>query len=222
MLKKSALILFLVVIVLTGCSSGEKEVSVNKEESLENVEEIVINFASTDVTFLPSEKSELETYLTAYDNGPGVTLDKSSKRLSIDLGNDIRRLINFKKKPTLEVRIPYQFKGKIILDGSSGNVSGQDLVQNNIDIRSSSGDIKLHFKELNDDVELSTTSGNASVTFDEKQPNLNLEIVTNSGRQSINLSLSDKTQTKKGLKGSSGNGENKMKIETKSGNVNLN
>lgn len=221
MVKKSALILFLVVIVLTGCSSGEKEVSVNKE-SIEDVEEIVINFASTDVHFLPSDKSELETYLTAYDNGPGVTLDKSSKRLSIDLGNDIRRLINVKKKPTLEVRIPHQFKGKIILDGSSGNVSGQDLVQNNIDIRSSSGDIKLHFKELNDDVELSTTSGNASVTFDEKQPNLNLEIVTNSGRQSINLSLSEKTQTKKGVKGSSGNGEHKMKIETKSGNVNLN
>lgn len=108
------------------------------------------------------------------------------------------------------------------MDGSSGNVSGQDLVQNNIDIRSSSGDIKLHFKELNDDVELSTTSGNASVTFDEKQPNLNLEIVTNSGRQSINLSLSEKTQTKKGVKGSSGNGEHKMKIETKSGKVNLN
>jgi len=221
MLKKSALMLLLVSIVLAGCSSGKTEVSVNKE-SIEDVEEIVINFASTDVTFLPSEKSELETHLTAYDNGPGVTFDKSSKRLSIDLGNDIRRLINFKKKPTLEVRIPHKFKGEIIMDGSSGSVFGQDLVQNNIDIRSSSGDIKLHFKELNGDVGLSTTSGNASVTFDEEQPNLNLEIGTNSGRQSINLSLSKKSQTKKGLKGSSGNGENKMKIETKSGNVNLN
>lgn len=100
MVKKPALILFLVVIVLTGCSSGEKEVSVNKE-SIEDVEQIVINFASTDVHFLPSDKSELETYLTAYDNGPGVTLDKSSKRLSIDLGNDIRRLINVKKKNLL-------------------------------------------------------------------------------------------------------------------------
>ncbi|WP_100331293.1 DUF4097 family beta strand repeat-containing protein [Bacillus xiapuensis] len=221
MVKKSALNLLLVLIVLAGCSSGEKEVSINKE-SIEDVEEIVVNFASTDVNFLPSEKSELETYLTAYDNGPGVILDKSSKRLSIDLGNDIRRLFNFRKKPTLEVKIPHQFKGKIILDGSSGNVSGKDLVQNNIDVRSSSGNIKLHFKKLNGDVELSTTSGNASITFDEEQPNLDLEIGTNSGRQSINLSLSKKSQTKKGLKGSSGNGENKMKIETKSGNINLN
>ncbi|KIL74667.1 DUF4097 family beta strand repeat-containing protein [Bacillus badius] len=221
MLKKSVLNLLLALIVLAGCSSGEKEVSVNKE-SIEDVEEIIINFASTDVNFLPSGKSELETYLTAYDKGPGVVLDKSSKWLSIDLGNDIRRLFNFRKKPTLEVKIPHQFKGKIILDGFSGNVSGKDLVQNNIDVRSSSGNIELHFKELNGDVELSTTSGNASVTFDEEQPNLELEIGTNSGRQSINLSLSKKSQTKKGLKGSSGNGENKMTIETKSGNVNLN
>lgn len=221
MLKKSALNLLFVLIVLTGCSSGEKGVSVNKEP-IEDVEEIVINFASTDVNFLPSEKSELETYLTAYDNGPGVILDKSSERLSIDLGNDIRRLFPSRKKPTLEVKIPHQFKGEIILDGSSGSVSGKNLVQNNIDVRSSSGNIELHFKELNGDVEISTTSGNASVTFDEEQPNLDLEIGTNSGKQSINLSLSEKSQTKKGLKGFSGNGENKMKVETKSGNINLN
>lgn len=221
MLKQFILSVFLVLIVLTGCSAGKEEVVVNKE-SIEDVEEIVINYASTDVDFLPSETSELETYLTVYDNGPGVILAKSSNRLSVDLGNDITRLFNLRKKPTLEVRIPDQFKGKIILDGSSGNVSGKDLVQNELEVHSSSGNVELHFIELNSDVELVTTSGNASVLFDEEQPNLDLDISTNSGRQSINLSLDENSQTKKGLRGSSGNGENKLKIETKSGNINLN
>lgn len=221
MIKQSILSFFLLLIVLTGCSAGEEDIVVNKE-SIEDVEEIVINFASTDVDFLPSETGELETYLTVYDNGPGVIIDKSSKRLSIDLDNDITRLYNLRKKPTLKVRIPDQFRGTIILDGSSGNVSGKDLVQNDVNVKSSSGNVKLHFTEFNSDVELLTTSGNASVIFDEEQPNLDLEVNTNSGRQSINLSLDENSQTKKGLQGTSGNGENKMKIETKSGNINLN
>lgn len=108
------------------------------------------------------------------------------------------------------------------MDGSSGNIYGEDLAQNEIDIRASSGNIKLHFLKFSNDVELATTSGNVSVIIDEKQPNLYLDIRTNSGRQSINLTLNKTSQTKKGLQGSLGNGKNKMEIETKSGNINLN
>lgn len=221
MLKSISLKLLFVLFILTGCSTGEEDIVVSKE-SLNDVEEIIINFASTDVNFFPSESDELETFLTVYDNGPGVILDKSSKRLSIDLDNDITRLFNLRKKPTLEVRIPSEFNGKVILDGSSGNIYGEDLAQNEIDIRASSGNIKLHFLKFSNDVELSTTSGNVSVIIDEKQPNLYLDIRTNSGRQSINLTLNKTSQTKKGLQGSSGNGNNRMGIETKSGNINLN
>lgn len=220
MLKSISLKLLFVLFILTGCSTGE-DIVVSKE-SLNDVEEIIINFASTDVNFLPSESDELEIFLTVYDNGPGVILDKSSKRLSIELDNDITRLFNLRKKPTLEVRIPSEFNGKVILDGSSGNIYGEDLAQNEIDIRASSGNIKLHFLKFSNDVELATTSGNVSVIIDEKQPNLYLDIRTNSGRQSINLTLNKTSQTKKGLQGSSGNGNNRMGIETKSGNINLN
>lgn len=221
MVKSISLNLLFVLFILTGCSTGEEDIVVSKE-SINDVEEIIINFASTDVNFLPSESDELEIFLTVYDNGPGVILDKSSKRLSIELDNDITRLFNLRKKPTLEVRIPSEFNGKVILDGSSGNIYGEDLAQNEIDIRASSGNIKLHFLKFSNDVELATTSGNVSVIIDEKQPNLYLDIRTNSGRQSLNLTLNKTSQTKKGLQGSLGNGKNKMEIETKSGNINLN
>lgn len=220
MIKQFALSLLLIVTMLTGCSTGEKEVVVNKG-SIEDIEEIIINYASTDVEFLPIETNELETYLTVYDDGSGAIIDKSSTQLIINLENDITRLLNLKKKPTLEVRIPLQFKGKIILDGSSGNVTGKELIQNEIEVRSSSGNVNLHYLEVNNDVIIKTTSGNVTISFAEEQPNLDLDISTNSGRQSINLTLDDYSQTKKGSQGISGNGDNKMQITTKSGNINL-
>ncbi|KOP69689.1 hypothetical protein AMS59_22465 [Lysinibacillus sp. FJAT-14745] len=221
MIKQTTISLFLVLIMLAGCSTGEEEIIVNKE-SIDDIEEIKINFASTDVMFSPSETNELEAFLTVYDDGPGAILVKSSKQLSIELDTDITRLFNLSKKPTLEVKIPMQFKEKIILDGSSGTVTGKELIQNDIEIRSSSGHVKLHFIEFNNDVKITTTSGKVAVNFDEKQPNLDLDIQTNSGRQSIDLTLYGNSQPKKGLQRFSGNGDHKMQIVTKSGNIDLN
>ncbi|MEQ6353756.1 DUF4097 family beta strand repeat-containing protein [Lysinibacillus sp. M3] len=221
MIKQTTIRFFIVLIMLAGCSSREENVVVNKE-SVENIEEIMINFASTDVVFSPSETNEIEANLTVNDDGPGAIVEKSSKQLSIKLDTDITRLFNLSKKPTLEVKVPKQFKGKLILDGSSGNVTGKELIQNNIEIRSSSGNVKLHFIELNNDVKITTTSGKVSVDFDEEQPNLQLDINTNSGRQSIDLALNSSSKTKKGLQGISGNGDHKMQIVTKSGNIVLN
>lgn len=198
MIKQTTIRLFLVLIMLTGCSSREEEVVVNKE-SVENIEEIMINFASTDVVFSPSETNEIEANLMVNDDGPGAIVEKSSKQISIKLDTDITRLFNLSKKPTLEVKVPKQFKGKLILDGSSGNVIGKELIQNNIELRSSSGNVNLHFIELNNDVKITTTSGKVSVDFDEEQPNLQLDINTNSGRQSIDLALNSSTNTKKGV-----------------------
>jgi len=220
-MKQTTIRLFLLLIMLAGCSTKEEEVVVNKE-SIEDIEEILINFASTDVVFSPSETNEIEANLTVNDDGPGAIVEKSSKQVSIKLDTDITRLFNLSKKPTLEVKVPKHFKGKIILDGSSGNVSGKELIHNDMEIRSSSGHVKLHFIKLNNDVKITTTSGKVSVDFDEEQPNLELDINTNSGRQSIDLTLNGKSKTKKGLQGISGNGDHKMQIVTKSGNIDLN
>ncbi|MGE7688435.1 DUF4097 family beta strand repeat-containing protein [Lysinibacillus sp. NPDC097214] len=220
MMKQTTIRLFLLLIMLAGCSTREEEVVVNKE-SIEDIEEIMIHYASTDVVFYPSETNEIEANLTVNDDGPGAIVERSSKQLSIKLDSDITRLFNLSKKPSLEVKVPKQFKGKIILDGSSGNVTGKDLIQNDIEIRSSSGNVKLHFIELNNDVKITTTSGKVSVNFDEEQPNLELDINTNSGRQSIDFTQYGNSKTKKGLQGISGNGEHKMQIGTKSGNIDL-
>ncbi|MGE7926902.1 DUF4097 family beta strand repeat-containing protein [Lysinibacillus xylanilyticus] len=220
MIKQTTISLFLILIMLAGCSTGEEKVVVNKE-FIDDIEEIKINFASTDVVFSPSETNEIEAYLSVYNDGPGAILEKSSKQLSIKLDTDITRLFNLSKKPTLEVKVPKQFRKKIVLDGSSGNVTGKELIQNDIEIRLSSGNVKLHFIELNNDVKITTTSGKVSVNFDEEQPNLELDINTNSGRQSIDLTLYGNSQTKKGLQRFSGNGDHKMQIITKSGNIDL-
>jgi len=220
-MKQIIIRLFLLLIILAGCSTKDEEVVVNKE-SIEDIEEILINFASTDVEFSPSETDEIEANLTVNDDGPGAIVEKSSKQLLIKLDTDITRLFNLSKKPTLEVKVPKQFKRKIILDGSSGNVTGKELIQNDIEIRSSSGHVKLHFIKLNNDVKITTTSGKVSLNFDEKQPNLELDIHTNSGRQSIDLALNGNSKTKKGFQGFSGNGNHKVQIVTKSGNIELN
>jgi len=101
MVKYTTISLFLVLIMLAGCSSGEVEVVVNKE-SIEDFEEIKINFASTDVVFSPSETNEIEAYLTVYDDGPGAILEKSSKQLSIELDTDITRLLKPSEKPSIK------------------------------------------------------------------------------------------------------------------------
>ena len=101
MIKQTTISLCLILIILAGCSKGEKEVVVNKE-SIDDIEEIKINFASTDVVFSPSETNEIEAYLSVYDDGPGAILEKSSKQLSIELDTDITRLnSNSKSSPFL-------------------------------------------------------------------------------------------------------------------------
>ncbi len=219
MIKKSILGILVALLSLAGCSTGEKDVLVNKE-SVDDVNEIVVNFASTDVDVQVSDTSELEAHLTVYDDGPGVTLDKSANRLTVDLESSIARLV--KKKPTLELMIPQDFEGKLTLDGSSGNISGKDLNQTDIDVKASSGNVKLHFAELNGDVEVSTSSGKATIEFDEETPDLDLDVSTNSGSQSINMSLDESTKDKRKVKGTSGNGGNEMKIKTKSGSIKVN
>ncbi|PJO45075.1 hypothetical protein [Lysinibacillus xylanilyticus] len=101
MIKQTTISLCLILIILAGCSKGEKEVVVNKE-SIDVIEEIKINFASTDVVFSPSETNEIEAYLSVYDDGPGAILEKSSKQLSIELDTDITCLnSNSKSSPFL-------------------------------------------------------------------------------------------------------------------------
>ncbi len=222
MTKRMITGLFLLLLMLAGCSGrGVEEVIVNKE-SLEDIEEIVINFASTDVLISPSETNEMEANLTVYDDGPGAILAKSAKQLTIELDSDITRLLNLSKKPALEVKVPKQFKQKISLRGSSGNITGKELLNNEIEIRSSSGNVNLQFTEMNNDIKITTTSGEVSVDFDEEKPNLELDITTKSGRQSIDLTLYDNSKTKKNLHGISGNGDHQLKIATKSGNIDLN
>lgn len=215
---KKIIMVFVSAMVLAGCREGSEEVLVQKE-STGDLGEVAVDFASTDVKVTVGEGDEVETHMTVYDGGPGVSLDRNGDRLTIKVDSNAIRLVNLKKKPSLEIRIPESFTGTLVLDGSSGNVSGEELGRHRIEVGTSSGDVDLHVTDLQAPVSVKTRSGKASVRFEEESPNLKLDVSTNSGSQSIGVNLDGKSSSKKGTSGVSGSGSHEVKIETRSGGV---
>ncbi|MEW5570443.1 DUF4097 family beta strand repeat-containing protein [Rossellomorea marisflavi] len=215
---KKIMMMVLSAVILAGCRGGSEEVFVQKESAAE-LGEVAVDFASTNVKVTVGEGDEVETHMTVYDSGPGVSLDRNGDRLTIKVDSNAIRLVNLKKKPSLEVRIPESFNGTLVLDGSSGNVSGEELGRHRIEVETSSGDVDVHVAELQAPVSIKTRSGKASVRFEEERPDLKLDVSTNSGSQSIGVDLDGKSTSKKGVSGVSGGGSHEVKIETRSGGV---
>lgn len=217
---KKIMMVVVSAMVLAGCREGTEEVLVQKE-SAGDLGEVAVDFASTDVKVTVGEGDEVETHMTVYDGGSGVSLDRNGDRLTIKVDSNAIRLVNLKKKPSLEVRIPETFTGKIVLDGSSGNVSGENLGAQELEVESSSGDVNLHVAELHAPIAIKTRSGKAAVRFEEDSPDLALDVSTNSGSQSIGVTLEEKSSSKKGVSGVSGDGTHDVKVETRSGGVRI-
>lgn len=215
---KNIIVVVFSILVLAGCREGTEEVLLQKEPA-GDLDEVAVDFASTDVKVKVGEGDEVETHMTVFDGGPGVILDRTGGRLTIKMDSDITRILNLKKKPSLEVRIPENFTGEIVLAGSSGNVSGEELGHNEIEVETSSGDVNLHVAKLQVPIYVKTRSGKVSVRFEEERPDLRLDVSTNSGSQSVDLTLDGKSSSKKGSSGVSGSGSHKVKIETRSGGV---
>ncbi|GIN87547.1 hypothetical protein J6TS2_39330 [Heyndrickxia sporothermodurans] len=217
-MRKFFVMTFIFVLVfLTACSKKEnvdfQRVSVN------DVDNIQIEFGSTDVKVVSADIKELEASLLLYDNGPGLKLDKEKGKISIGVKNDMARL--FKKKPELLVRIPIKFNGEIIVNGTSGNVVGEDLQTQNLQVNARSGNVVLGFLQFHSNVYVKTTSGNVDVSLNDSEPDVALHLKSNSGRRSVEINLDDHQQNKKETKGKLGNGEYEVKLKTSSGNIAL-
>lgn len=83
--------------------------------SLKDIDSIYIENGSTNIDVVSAEIEELEAYLLLYDNGPGIVMEKGQQKLTIRLKNDISRLFKIDRMPHLEVRVPTEFKGEIIV-----------------------------------------------------------------------------------------------------------
>ncbi|MGG4264565.1 DUF4097 family beta strand repeat-containing protein [Peribacillus simplex] len=220
MKKYMGVLILLGLIILVACTNGEEAEDFQKT-SLSNIDTIHIENASTKVNVVSADIEDLEVSLLLYDDGPGIIMDKGKRKITIGLKNDITRLAKLGKKPELEVRIPSEFEGEIIVDGSSGNVVGKELKTHNLQVDVSSGNVKLDFLNFHSNVYVTTTSGNVDVSVNENEPDTTLSLKSNSGRRSVGIVLDEQQQRKKETKGTSGSGDYEVKLETASGNISL-
>lgn len=221
-MKKFCMVMsaILSVIFISACTEGDESEDIQMT-SLKDIDSIYIDNGSINVDVVSAEIDELEASVLLQDNGPGIVMDKGRKKLTIRVENDISRLFKLDRMPQLEVRIPSEFKGEIIVDGSSGNVVGKELQTHNLQIKASSGNVELDFLHFHSEVYVTTTSGNVEISLNEDEPDATVLLKSKSGSRSVGSILNNQQQSKKETKGTSGNGDYKVQLETSSGNISL-
>ncbi|MEK4091988.1 MULTISPECIES: DUF4097 family beta strand repeat-containing protein [unclassified Viridibacillus] len=214
------MLLILTIMFLSSCAGGGESEDIQMA-SLKDIDSIYIENGSIDIDVVSADIDELESYLHLYDNGPGIEMEEGEQKITIRLKNDITRLFKINRMPHLEVRIPTEFKGEIIVNGSSGSIVGKDLQTHNLQVNGKSGSVKLDFLHFHSEVHVTTTSGNVDISLNEDEPDATLLLKSNSGRRSVGIVLNDNQQSKKETKGTSGTGDYEVQLETSSGNISL-
>jgi len=221
-MKKYCMVMsvILTIMFLSACAEGGEGEDIQMA-SLKDIDSIYIDNGSIDIDVVSADIDELEASLLLYDNGSGIVMAKGKQKLTIRLKNDITRLFKIDRMPHLEVRIPTEFKGEIIVNGSSGSVVGKELQTHNLQVNGKSGNVKLDFLHFHSEVHVTTTSGNVDISLNEEDPDATLLLKSNSGRRSVGIVLNDYQQSKKETKGTSGTGDYEVQLETSSGNISL-
>ncbi len=199
------------------CSTEEWEEI--QHTSIEGIETIVIDYRSTNVFIQPTDDDELKTALLLHDNGPSFALKKGNGKINIRTKSNITRLFST-QKPSLTISIPKNYTGEVVLKGSSGNVTGEDVQIEKLNISGSSGNVDLTFNEFMTHTSISLSSGNVAITVRE-QPDVSIDFKSKSGNQSIDFVLDEQGQTKQRTTGTIGKGTYPLQIKTTSGNVRL-
>ncbi|MBM7715948.1 DUF4097 and DUF4098 domain-containing protein YvlB [Bacillus thermophilus] len=213
MKKKMCICLVLSVLLLAGCATGGG----NKKETadLNKIEAIYIDHGSTNVHINSVNQSQLEA------SHSKLIMDKRKKEISIKLEKSFFNIgpkMNFNKN--LHVNIPKDYKGKIFINGGSGNITSEELETEHIEATTKSGNISLEFADFHSDVFAQTASGNVNLLLHEKEePDIQLTTKTASGQQIISVPLFIKHGDKKRIEGKGGKGLYQVDIETASGNI---
>lgn len=222
-MKFRNLILFVVILLLlSACENVNHDGSdETKQFSLDDIETLHIDHGSTKLFIESADIESLEATLRLYDNGPGMVTDRSKQQLDIRLKSDVTRILNLGRQPQLHVRIPLNYKGQVILEGSSGTVTGSDLQTHNLTVTGKSGNINLDFAEFHSDVRVKNSSGNISLTLQDENPNVHWLLQTGSGRRSISIPIEDLQESNRKTEGHSGSGAYEVNLKTGSGNISV-
>lgn len=213
-MKKYYLFLMsLVVIFLTGCGLvGDKQVQTAK---VDDIKTIIIEHGSTNLLLKSVDQPELE----ASYNKKDLTMDKNGGELTLGVESSWFRIgpkLNF--NGGLEVTIPTNFKGKVVIKGSSGNVASEQLATSDVEIETKSGDVSIAFEDFHSDVHVATTSGDIELMLNEEQPNVQLTSKTKSGDHIIAIPIPI-SQDGKEIDAISGDGKFKIELTTASGDI---
>lgn len=205
------------ILIASACSSNTevKEEKVNLEE----IEKIIIKNGSQKLNLISTNSNELKVSSGKKDveistNGSEITL--KPKQQLVQIGP------RFNQHSELIVEIPSNYNGQVIVDGSSGDVTAEELELVDLRVNSKSGSIKLDFTKIDSNIEVDTVSGNVEVILNNNQSNINLKAQTASGNQVIAIALDEIiNQTNKNFEGISGDGSLSANILTVSGNITI-
>lgn len=131
-------------------------------------------------------------------------------------------LFGIGRKPTLQVHIPSEYTGEIIVNSSSGNITATQLNGENIRLDTKSGNVSIEFAEFQSNVFITTTSGNVKLNLNTEEPDLRFHSKTASGRQTVTLPMKiDQNQSKNEISGRLGTGAYEIEIKTTSGDISV-
>lgn len=206
--------------LLSACGPKGEEEELQRV-TLEEVEVLEIDHGSTTLFVEAADVEALEVSLLRSGSSAGAVVDQKDNRVKISLDNDITRMLNIGRMPQLRVKIPADYAGKVEIDGSSGKVTGTGLQNHSLQVKGKSGNISLAFTRLNNDVDVSATSGNVNIQLDEETPDVTWMLQSGSGRRSIAVLLQDRSESNRKTEGRTGDGEHEVKLKTSSGNISI-
>lgn len=215
-MKKYLITIFLSMILLTGCNFNQEEVVHSID--LDGIDTIYIDHGSENVHLISVEQSNLEVL----HSNKNIDVSEKANEVSISME---KRIFNIGPKINLNnqliVKISKDFTGKVIINGTSGNVTSEDLETTNIEVNEKSGNITLDFKDFHSDVNITTLSGNVVVSLNTIQPDIVLQTKTASGLQTITVPIDIEKQNDKSIEGKANEGTYFIGIKTASGNISI-
>lgn len=204
------------LISLSGCQSEKKK---HETIALDGIDTIYIHHGSTNVHLTNSE----EANVVVYYGDQHLDLKQEKGEMTLHMKRkwyQIGPRINLNKK--IEVVIPKDFSGEIILEGGSGNITSDEWQTTDLEVKTKSGNVTLEYAHFQSNLKLKTISGNVNISFNNDTPDINLKVSTVSGNQVIAIPL-DKTdaQNEKKMEGTAGGETHSVQIKTTSGNISL-
>ncbi|MFD0713356.1 DUF4097 family beta strand repeat-containing protein [Paenibacillus sp. GCM10027626] len=214
MKKYYVFLLFLCMLFLGACNNIEDDD--RQTISLGKADLIHIDHGST---ALEVESADIESLEVSSFLHKGFVIEEGKQTIKIRPKSDVRRMLNIGKTPSLSIRIPTSYEGKLTVDGSSGNVNIKNINVQQLDIQGSSGSVSLEYLEINSNINVSVKSGNILLNLKDKNSSINWLLQSGSGRRSIAIPIDNRQQSNKKTQGQTGDGSFHVQLQTTSGNI---